>query len=109
MRKMKIKIAACFLFLFVSSLWCQQKDSVIAIHAGRLLDVRGGIYRQNVYIIVRGNRIESVAQSAPEGARVIDLTQATALPGLIDCHVHLLLNWKDLSPTQGLRVSSPQG
>ena len=52
-------------------------------------------------IVVRGNRIESVGASSalPAGAEVIDLSRATVLPGLIDCHTHLFLQGED--PAEG--------
>src|ERR1041384_904731 len=49
-------------------------------------------------VVVRGDRIVSVGGSVPAGARVIDLGDATLLPGLIDLHTHLTstgVHWED--------------
>lgn len=65
---------------------------VVVIHAGTLLDRPGRAPRRNASIVVRGNRIESVQDGfvpAPDGARLIDLSDRFVLPGLIDSHVHL--------------------
>ena len=80
----------------------------VAIKAGKLLDVRTGQSAPNVSILVEGDRILSVGQSAPAGVPVIDLSGQTVLPGLIDVHAHLLGNPKDESPTASLRMSEPQ-
>jgi imidazolonepropionase-like amidohydrolase len=63
----------------------------IAIHAGRLIDGTGARVREQVTILVRDDRIVSVTPgySQPAGAQLIDLSNATVLPGLIDCHVHI--------------------
>ncbi len=70
-----------------------QQDSATYVRAGRLLDVRSGEVRRDQVIIVRGERIERVGPAAdltpPRGTPVIDLSQATVLPGLIDVHGHL--------------------
>jgi imidazolonepropionase-like amidohydrolase len=63
------------------------------IRAGRLVDVVDGRMRSNQTIVVRGDRIERVGASSaidvPTGGNIIDLSNATVLPGLIDMHVHL--------------------
>ncbi len=63
----------------------------VAIRVGTLIDGTGGAPVRNAVIVVRGDRIEAVGASvrAPSGARVVDLSRYTVLPGFIDAHVHL--------------------
>ena len=65
------------------------EDAVI--HAGRFFDGVSKTPRANVSILIHDDRIVSVEPgfTAPTGARVIDLSRQTVLPGLIDCHVHI--------------------
>jgi imidazolonepropionase-like amidohydrolase len=68
----------------------------VLIKAGRLVDGRSSQVQTNVGILVEGERIKAVGplaqiQGQAANARVIDLSQMTVLPGLIDAHTHLLL------------------
>jgi imidazolonepropionase-like amidohydrolase len=63
----------------------------LAIRAARLIDGRGGAPLLNAVILVDSTRITAVGARLPipPGTRVIDLGNATVLPGLIDCHTHV--------------------
>src|SRR5204863_10091203 len=64
---------------------------VVAIRAGRLFDARSGNLLNNQIVLIRGDRITDVGSAVqiPREARVIDLSSATVMPGMIDAHVHV--------------------
>jgi imidazolonepropionase-like amidohydrolase len=94
-----------------------QSPPPIVLRAARLLDVRGGEMIRDAAVLVRDGRIAEVAEGGaarrlaeapPEGAAVVDLGDATLLPGLIDAHTHLTGDPEDWSPTQNLTMSAAE-
>jgi len=78
----------------------------IAIKAGRMLDAKTGSVATGVVILVEKDRIVSVGKAAPTDATVIDLSNEFVMPGMVDCHAHILGNLKDFIPGSTLRLSS---
>ncbi len=68
-------------------------SGTILIKAAKLIDVKAGKVLTGQSVLVVGDRIQQVGAglTAPAGAKVIDLGNATLLPGLIDNHTHVLL------------------
>jgi imidazolonepropionase-like amidohydrolase len=80
----------------------QSAATLTVIRAGTLIDGVSAAPRKNQLIFVRGERIEKVADGSaaiPAGAKIIDLSNATVLPGLIDSHTHIFLWGED--PAKG--------
>ena len=86
-----LRTAAFAITLAVLGLSAQQTD--VLVKAGRLVDVKAGRVLDNQNILIHGDRIAEVGPNvaAPAGARVIDLSRSTVLPGLIDNHTHVVL------------------
>ena len=109
------KLIAVLWMCSCATAWGQTPQKpLVLIKAGRLFDARNGRMLTGQAILIEGDRIKevgdatAVAGHAPS-AKIVDLSSATVLPGLIDCHAHVLGNLKDFSPTKDLRTSSPQG
>ena len=93
-----LSVGACLalLLVVVSEIASGQQEAraPIVLHAARLLEVDTGTILKPGEILVEGDRIRAVGASVnhPSGAKIIDLSDTTLLPGLIDVHVHLFLH-----------------
>src|SRR5215472_18259384 len=99
------------LVLCVSTALAQQAQPPAvtqAVLAGKLIDVRTGAVHPHAYILIAGERIQSIADSAPSGIPVTDLSAYTIVPGLIDAHAHTLSNPTTQNVAALVRTSIPQ-
>lgn len=69
------------------------------IKCGKVIDGTDNSPLKDVHILVEGEKIIALGKAdqvkAPAGAKVVDLSQSTVLPGMIDCHTHLMLHFGD--------------
>jgi imidazolonepropionase-like amidohydrolase len=95
---MKLRMLAfvfAALLLGQSSALAQKPENlpIVAIKAGKLLDPETGKTASNQIILVEGSRIKDIGSNLaiPAGAKVVDLSNSTVLPGLFDAHTHLCM------------------
>ena len=86
-------VCLSLLFLPPTLFRAAESAEVVALRAGRLFDGTGDVAKVDQLILVEGARIKAVGRTGdvriPDGVEIIDLSGATVLPGLIDCHTHL--------------------
>jgi imidazolonepropionase-like amidohydrolase len=100
MRKLSGIFALCLVFCltaFAPTAAQTLRTPVVAIKAGRLIDPETGTASTGQVIIVEGEKIKAVGVNLaiPSGATVIDLSNLTVLPGLVDAHTHMALTYKE--------------
>jgi len=94
------RIVFCFLFISLTaglSVGQQAVAPVTVIKAGRLIDPETGTIAAQQMIVIEGEKISKVGANLPipAGAKLIDLSQLTVLPGLVDAHTHMALTYKE--------------
>ncbi len=101
----------CGSFFSVARAQVAQPPKTVLVKAAHLFDARAGRLLDRQAVLIRGDRIEKAGPAseiaAPAGAEVIDLGEATLLPGLIDCHVHLTGDPENAG-LKGLAISVPR-
>ena len=99
------------LFVTCGSALCGSMfGQVTVVRAGQLVDPDSGTVLSNQIILISGNKIQAVGPdlTIPAGAKVIDLSDKTVLPGLIDCHTHVADGQSDGDPFNVLRKTASQ-
>src|SRR5947209_8638245 len=66
-------------------------QTLTAVRAARLFDGKSNTITQPGVVVISGNKIQSVGGTVPSQATVIDVGDATLLPGFIDAHTHLTM------------------
>lgn len=87
------------LLMFIPNVESHAQDSSTAILAGNLMDVAEGILKKDVLIVIKDGKILRLGAISEKDnyPNLIDLSEYTVLPGLIDCHTHLTMNSYDKS------------
>jgi imidazolonepropionase-like amidohydrolase len=113
--RLRFLVVLGFVFAFSCGMLAQQTappEAVTAIKAGHVIDVENGRVLERQIILLRGKRIEAIGGDLkiPAGAKILDFSSKTVLPGLIDCHTHLAdgAHGNNGDPTSQLKRTASQ-
>jgi len=92
---MRIFLRLVLIILFSFAVSARAADQTIVLKAARMFDGKSKALVQNGVVIVQGDKIVDVGSnlSVPDGARLIDLGDATLSPAFMDAHTHLTLDY----------------
>jgi imidazolonepropionase-like amidohydrolase len=76
--------------MLLTSLYAEAQKSIL-LKCGKLLDTKTGIVLEKQFVLLNGNRVVSVGPTAFKADSTIDLSDYFVMPGMIDCHTHVLL------------------